>query len=192
MRKKLSPIQIFHLALMVLLFAFSIYSFFVLLGLAAGASGTDSLLYTLYGAYQATNAIAICCGVLYLLKGYGKGASRYYKAFLLLVLAGTIVGTVTLALAAGELGNALPSIIMLTGKTIALIVLAFGNDLGKRNTWIAFGIIVALDVLLVFSLSNNALPAQRIIGALSRLVLDGTIGLAIRGKYADKDARGTK
>lgn len=88
--------------------------------------------------------------------------------------------------------NKVLSVGVLVVKTIALLVLVFVKDLGKRNTWIVFCILIFVDLVGGLSYLGDAVVAQRLIATLSRLTMDGSIGLAIRGKYADKDARGTK
>ena len=72
---------------------------------------------------------------------------------------------------------------------LALLALLFIKDLGKTKTWIIFFILLAMElVLAVLTFDKNEVMSS-IAGNLSRLVLDGTIGIAIREKYADKAAR---
>ena len=53
-------------------------------------------------------------------------------------------------------------------------------------------IIVVIDLLfgILFG-SDSSVAVYRLIIVISKLVMDGTIGFAIRGKYQDKAARGT-
>ena len=65
----------------------------------------------------------------------------------------------------------------------------------KRNTWILFGALVVLTLvygILFLPRYFNYRFLVILTTVFSKLVLIGTIAFAIRGKYADKDARGTK
>ena len=190
MKKKLSPLMIAHLALMAVLACASLVSIVVIL--AKGASA-DFRLY--YGSFSAgihiasiLNIAALGCGMIYLLQGYSKKAAGCYKAFLAL----TAVFSVFNIYSSFVLRGIGLHVILLAVKVILLLLLAFGKDLGKRKTWIIFFLIVGIDVFVMFTGKTQSVLAYRIVAYLSKLLMDGTIGLAIRGKYADKDARGTR
>lgn len=79
---------------------------------------------------------------------------------------------------------------MICVRIVILLLIAFGKDLGKRNTWILFYIVLAIDLLYgILFVPHKYLVLLIIVGVIGKLVIDGTIGLAIRGKYADKEAR---
>ena len=136
-------------------------------------------------------------------KGLQKNAAVFYKAFILMTAAATALYALTIVfmMQTGNLmddtritSNALYilGVIFMAAKLILLLVMSFGKDLGKRNTWIGFCVILALDLIFgMFYTTPGRMAAYRFVAVLPRLLMDGTIGLAIRGKYDDKDARGT-
>ena len=189
MKKKLSPLMMFHLALMAILALATLVSLIVLL-MGNGADNVD----VYYGAFSfgpqvsaLLNLAALACGIIYLLKGYRKEASNYYKAFIAMMAAFYAItaypGYVTDGFSVG--------VILQMVKIILLLVLAFAKDLGKRNTWIVFWVMIAVYAVFLMVKNNFAgMALYRIVVVFSKLVMDGTIGLAIKGKYDDKDARG--
>ena len=74
--------------------------------------------------------------------------------------------------------------------TFMLLILTFGKDLGRTKTWSVFHVLIALDIAIAILMFDSREALSSIASGLTRLVLDGTIGLAIRAKYADKAARG--
>ena len=78
-------------------------------------------------------------------------------------------------------------------KIILLLLLGFGKDLGERKTWTIFYILLAVDglklVLAIFNMLGIGFDFS-FMGYVTALIADGTIGLAIRGKYENKKARG--
>ena len=141
-------------------------------------------------------ALTIICGFIYANKGYSKQAHKYYKAMMCFYAFATLIPIVTTFRISGFDLVTLTVII----KFILLLILGFGKDLGKKNTWIIFYIVLVLELLYVPMLSvtgvtpdapsGTALPVP-ILEALSRLVIIGILGLCIEAKYRDKDARGT-
>ena len=146
------------------------------------------------------NVIALSAGITYILERYGKRAASVYKAFMLLTAVSCVFYAITAVsrmnaaeLSVGAASVFLRTILPMALKLILLLVLAFGKDLGKRNTWIVFGVILVLDVIYsVLWIIPGEQALVRVTTIFARLAMTGTIGLAIRGKYADKDARGTK
>ena len=205
--KKFTPLMWCHLALMAVLTITSIVAAIFLL---AGAGTIDT---TEVGSWKTSivfvacvnvaNAAALIAGVIYLLKGYRKDAANYYKAFIMLIaVAATFSALASVfikqsdaatdsTIIASNTAHILGILFMVT-KVVLLSVLAFKPDLGKRNTWIIFGVILAIDLIFGFLYqSPSNMTAYRFATVLPRLFMDGTIGLAIKGKYDDKDARGT-
>ena len=182
--------MIVHMVLMALLVILSIFSAVKLFGIIDQTPEAQKLPMLLYAIFNIVNVIALCFGIVYLLNGYTKKAAGYYKTFLLLIVVANIIGIAVMLLSDNSVNKVL-SLSVLVVKTIALLVLVFVKDLGKRNTWIVFCILLFVDLLGGFSYLGDAVVAQRLIATLSRLTMDGSIGLAIRGKYKDKDARGT-
>ena len=207
-KKKMTPLMTCHLILMVI-FALGSLAIGVLLLIAAssgeikGYQTSASLIVSIALCFL-LNVPALCCGILYLVKGYAKSAAAFYKGFLLIsavaVLANGYVFSITPALTDNaEKADPQTTLILriivislLVAKFLILMILTFAKDLGKRNTWILFGILLAVDlVFALFIQTTGSFIVIRITNVLSRLLMTGTIGLAIKGKYDDKDARGT-
>ena len=135
---------------------------------------------------------AMICGFIYASKGYSKEAHNYYKAMMCFYALSALIMIITAIRTSGFGLGELVAII----KIVLLLILGFGKDLGKKNTWIIFYIVLAIELLfsptiqLINQLSGEALLA-RIPSAIARLVIAGILGLCIEAKYRDKDARGT-
>ena len=80
-------------------------------------------------------------------------------------------------------------------KGIDLLIMTFGKDLGKQNTWTLFYVILSIDIIaLVLAVINmiNVGFDFSFTGYVTALIADGTIGLAVMGKYKNKESRGSK
>ena len=141
-------------------------------------------------------ALAMICGFIYANKGYSKEAHNYYKAMVCFYAFADFIPIITIFRVSGFNFVTLIGII----KFILLLVLGFGKDLGKKNTWIIFYVVLALELLfspaleVINPISSTAVPVSSgfaIPTTLARLVITGILGLCIEAKYRDKDARGT-
>lgn len=196
-QRRFNPIMIVHFVLMVLVLVSSLYSAVKVLGYIHSnpeAFSNGGMFATLfYGIYKIMTAIAICSGIIYLWNRYGKKAAMYYKAFLFLLVIASLFSVFDLVgIAYAAISRpAIISLVVHIIKIAALLVLVFKKDLGKRRAWIVFCIVLAMDIIIGCISTGPELRPFRIIGLLSRLAMDGTIGLALRGKYLDKASRGT-
>ena len=133
-------------------------------------------------------------GFVYLFQGCSKQAASYYKAFLYTHI-GVCVLTIVIDLGFYTLNGLLVLISILNAcKIIVLAILAFRKDLGKQKTWGVFYVLLALDVVkLILAVINMAKLGFdfSFVGYVIALIADGTIGLSIKAKYADKEARGS-
>lgn len=193
--KKPSPIMIVHLALMILLVLLSLISAILILtgtGIESPDATRKSII--LYSAENILTAAALICGIIYLIKGYSKGAAGYYQAYFMLAFAAWLF-SLWLTIHTNSFLHYHLIAISLTLSivwAIAVLILAIGLNLGKRNAWILFCVLLATDIILPFLYPETAyLPQARAISVFSKLALDVTIGLAIKGKYEDKERRGT-
>ena len=192
-KTKKSKLVIVHLILMFLLCALSIVSAVIIFtgNIPSGFEASEDAYKAtaaLYGAAHVVNALALACGITYILKGSGKSAAIWYKTMILLIALGVVLRLIGTLIHPGFGLNAC----LMIGIIIALLVLCFVKNLGAKKSWIIFGILITLElVLAVFTFDKNEVMSS-IAGNLSRLVLDGTIGLAIREKYADKAKRKAK
>ena len=199
--KKFSPIMICNLVLMILLLAFSLVCVVMIFGglkpAPAGYSDAEKLAWNVYGAVNAVNILALACGIVYICKGYSKQAAGFYKAFMFFLAVASIpniVINVLLGQDGSSIIHSLPiSIAIMVLKAAILLIFVFWKDLGRRNTWILFAVLLVLDVIYGFLFSDiSGIRAFRVVTILSRLVTDGTIALAINGKFTDKVRRGRK
>ena len=198
--KKLSPLMVVHFILMLVLLLLSVASAVMLIagvGFDFGALKTDShVSVTLFGVFNLVNALALCFGIVYLLKGYTKKAAPLYKASLLTRVAATVICIVMMTFNFSAQGAAqalvIAIIVLLAGKGAVMAYMTFKKDIGKKNTWILFHVLVILDVGLgvLFLFNQSGLLVHTIVNICARLALDGAIGLSVRGKYKDKEKRG--
>ena len=134
---------------------------------------------------QIAHILALACGLAYLSNNYSKRAAQQYRAFMLLSAAAAFFSVIVVHDSSAKI----PAICLMTVKLISLIVLTFVQNLGKQKSWILFSVIFVADILFTFLAGSITLSA--IISEFARLLIDGTIGLMIMGKYHDKAERGT-
>lgn len=205
--KKFTSLMWVHLIMMVVLAILSIgTAVFLLNGVTTNnieeiATWRSSVIFNI--CLIMINALALISGVIYLLKGYRKDAASFYKTFMMLNAVSAVVFAL-MALSVMQTSNSVEGmqiasnvmyilcVFLMVIKAVLLFVLTFGQNLGKRNSWIIFCVILAIDIVvgLLFKTSGSWAPF-RFVSALPRLFMAGTIGLSIKGKYDDKDARGT-
>ena len=80
-------------------------------------------------------------------------------------------------------------------KVLVLIGLVFWKDLGKTKTFALAFALLALDIVSVALWIVYLLGTSfnfSIIGGIAALVADITVLLAVKGKYKDKEERGSK
>lgn len=138
------------------------------------------------GVGHAVNAAALVFGIVYLLKGSGKNVAGLYKAFMLLVTLGLVMRLI------GKLifpGFDVSSCLVIAG-VILLLILTFGKNLGKARTQCVYYILLALELALAILWFDSREALSSIASSLTRLVLEGSVGIAIWAKYRDKSARG--
>ena len=186
--KKYLPIKIAHLALLAASLVMSIIAL-------VKNSADDSI----YGASifpvlcTLVNIAALVVGFIYLVKGYKKNANWYYKAFMRLnVLFGVLLLTYFSKLVVPYYETFVYMI-----STVMIVVLAIGKDLGKRETYIFFVIMLVCQfVPLITSLRILPLFGSAAFGMISQQIATilnvGTIGFMIAGKYIDKSERGAE
>ncbi len=132
-------------------------------------------------------------GTLYLTKGYTKQAAVYYKLFLFLNVAVCVL-TILIDLCFYHVNTWMVTISILNAcKIILLLTMACGKDLGEKKTWTLFYMLLAADGLKLVLAIVNMIGVGfdfSFAGYVTALISDGTIGLAIRGKYENKRNRG--
>ena len=131
--KKLSPLMVVHFILMLVLLLLSVASAVMLIagvGFDFGALKTDShVSVTLFGVFNLVNALALCFGIVYLLKGYTKKAAPLYKASLLTRVAATVICIVMMTFNFSAQGAAqalvIAIIVLLAGKGAVMAYMTF-------------------------------------------------------------------
>jgi hypothetical protein len=186
MKKQLTPLMIAHLGLMLLMIAATVV--FLVSEKTPAFEEYFGSLSTCLSIMAFVNIAALCCGVFYLLQGYSKNDANFYTTFLALTAVCCAINVYTGFVIRG-FGLA---VILMIVKVIALGVLALGKDLGKRNSMILLAVMIVIDLIVFFTSFEQSVMTYKLTAMLSKLVADGTVGLAIRGKYDDKDARGSK
>ncbi len=134
-------------------------------------------------------------GAVYIIKDYSKPAAVFYKAFMFLHV-GVCVLSIIINLCFYTVNPLMITICILYAfKAIDLMILVFWKDLGKKKTWILFYVILGLDIaaliLAVINMVNIGFDFS-FTGYVTALIADGTIGLSVKGKYENKEARGSK
>ena len=192
--------MIVHLVLLVLLLIFRITS---AVRIFSGSGNNETMAWydtsslMTFGANSIVFSLALICCIIYLWNGYSKKAAVFYKAFLVLTAVASMLSIAVVVDTDAVNSNVVKflelSVFIMAAKIVLLLVLAFWKDLGKRNTWIIFCVILALDLIFGFLFEDIAsVRLFRAGSAISRLLVDGTIAFAILGKYEDKESRGTK
>lgn len=193
--KKNSPLKLLHLALMVILMfgsSFATVMFFT--RNEAAVAGKGEMEVILNGCVTLVVVLMLITGILYLVHGYKKNAAVYYLAFILLLVLVNLFVVLIDVLYTQKTPLIIIKCILYSAKIIVLLIMAFGKNLGKKMTWTLLYVVVALDiagmiVMLIYMFQNGFDFAM--IGVVAAIVADVTIGLAIRGKYEDKESRGS-
>ena len=180
----------FHYVLMGLMMVFGIIGLFMSF-VAPGEAGA-LMPRTLIYLFQ---IVALACGFVHLLSLYSKSASLFYKLFMLFTALSYA------AYAWWVLGTYGFNVGVVLGIVCVAILaaLAFWPNLGKQVSWYLFGIfffIVLLCAVASFGISlQSAVTLGSVVtviaGTVARLVIGVTVGLSLKGKYDNKDARGT-
>ena len=193
--KKNSPLKLLHLALMVILMfgsSFATVMFFT--RNEAAVAGKGEMEVILNGCVTLVVVLMLITGILYLVHGYKKNAAVYYLAFILLLVLVNLFVVLIDVLYTQKTPLIIIKCILYSAKIIVLLIMAFGKNLGKKMTWTLLYVVVALDiagmiVMLIYMFQNGFDFA--LIGVFAAIVADVTMGLAIRGKYEDKESRGS-
>lgn len=180
--KKKKTLMIIHLILLALLALANIVSLIILVITGGELLVTDYLILF-------ANFFALSCGIFYLANGYSKNAAIFYKAFIFLTMLSDAFYVITMAINTNYDFGAI-----IIGFVISLLlVLTFVKNLGKEMTWLVFCAIIIANLVygIVFERNIYALPIV-IVDVIAKLVMNATLGLAIFGKYKDKEERGTE
>lgn len=197
MHIEMKTIKRVHLIIMVLTL---IPNFIIALGLLAVREplgvqtkfGTEGLYLGMVLAAMIAEGFSMVCGIVYVLRDYRKTAADYYKFMMLLY----VISKFFLMYSTFVYGGLRLSMLANAAEVVILSMLTFGKDLGRQRTMSLFYALLSCELILSllggFAGAGVATAvAGRLTSALMRVVLAGTVGLAIKGKYEDKSARGT-
>ncbi|WP_026511579.1 hypothetical protein [Butyrivibrio sp. LC3010] len=191
-KKQASLLIMIHLALMALMMIGTTGAMihFIIDSINANAAGFSNQA----NAFMMLVILAmLIVGILYLVKGYTKQAAVYYKLFLILNVAVCVL-TIFIDLCFYQVNIWMIIISVLNVcKTILLLIMAFGKDLGEKKTWTIFYMLLTADgIKLILAIINMVSIGFdfSFAGYVTALISDGTIGLAARGKYENKKMRG--
>ena len=193
---KKSSVTIIHLIMMFLMMFGTIGGAANFIIGAVGSETSSALLSNITNiVLMAVILSMLIMGTVYIIKNYSKQAAVFYKSFLFLH-----VGVCALSIIINLFFYAVTPLmivicILYAIKAVDLLILVFWKDLGKKRTWTLFYVILGLDIaallLAVFNMVNIGFDFS-FIGYVTALIADGTIGLSAKGKYENKEARGSK
>ena len=193
-KKQASLLIMIHLALMALMMIGTTGAMihFIIDSINSNATGFSNQA----NAFMMLVILAmLIVGIIYLVKGYTKRAAVYYKLFLILNVAVCVL-TIIIDLCFYQVNVWMIIISILNAcKIVLLLLMAFGKDLGEKKTWTIFYMLLTADGLkLILSIVNMLSIGFdfSFAGYITALISDGTIGLAVRGKYENKKMRGSK
>lgn len=129
-----------------------------------------------------TKIIALIAALFYFLFGYKKKAAVFYKAFVHSFALSCFIAT----LVSNNIGIFYAAVAVANFGVICL--LAFGKDLGRKQSFILAGIKLALDLLntIVYAISSHLSVMM-----CGTVLLSVLLGITVYAKYTDKAARGT-
>ena len=193
---KKSPVTIFHLIVMFIMMFGTVGGAVNFIIGAAGSETTAALFSNITNiVLMAVILSMLIMGAIYIIKGYSKQAAVFYKAFLFLHV-GVCVLSIIVNLFFYTVTPLMVIICILYAiKAADLLLLVFGKDLGSKNTWILFYVILGLDVASLILSAINMMNVGfdfSFTGYVTALIADGTIGLSVKGKYDNKEARGSR
>ena len=188
MNKK-SPFMIAHVILTVALILLNAAGLFVFIFQLNTAEGSEIVRILLNVFMMMMFMAMLIVGITYLLNNYGKHAAFFLKAFLLLQV-------IITDLSFGQIKSlVVAETVLYAFKILFLLALTFWKNLGKERSFVLFFSILVIDVvaliLAIVYMSKIGLDFS-LAGYVAAIIADGTTGLALRGKYKDKEARGTE
>ena len=192
--KKTNPVTVLHLVLMVAMVIGTVGgTVHFIIEFSKAVAGVERFSNLANVFLMLLILAMLIVGTLYLLKGYTKRAAVYYKLFLILNVAVCVV-TIFVDLRFYQVNTWMLIISALNAcKIILLLLLACGKDLGEKKTWMLFYMLLAADgiklVLAILNMMGIGFDFS-FAGYVTALISDGTIGLAIKGKYENKKSRG--
>ena len=158
-----------------------------------------ALVFSVLGIFNQDVTVlrVLCCvlsiatlivGAFYIIKGYTKNASKYYKLFAIFFGANQILQISTRSVENANTFLVVSSVIALCIIFVTVLIL----DLGKSKSFILCGVLVALMLFnLIFTIASGySIPP--ILHKVVDLDIACLYGIFTYAKYLDKTERGTK
>ena len=139
-------------------------------------------------AYRAINIVALVFALFYILYGYTKNAAGYYKTYGYLLFLSILITSIT----AFQRTTKNLTIISCAALIIVSAILAFGKDLGKKNSFILCGVLVLGELVNSYAVYNLYGLQKTFETCAINLVIVCLYGIMTYAKYLDKAERGTK
>ena len=131
------------------------------------------------------NAISLLYAIFYILNGYNKNASRYYRSFGILLAI-----TQTFALAMVSFINPKTGNLIVVGlELITILVLVLSEDLGKNKSFVLCLILIILNGVSILMCGGTYVSHCNI---FCKFTLSCLYGILTYAKYLDKASRGVK
>lgn len=158
------------------------------------------IIYDVVRAFSASNALSIIAiafqliayffALNYAFSGYKKDAAKSFRHFLY----GYALSILVTMISSYVRGKApINSTIFAIIRFILVLILAYGKDLGKLNSYLLAEAVFILSFDTVIRQATNASALFRsLYTILSSLILSAVLWVFIVAKYQDKESRGTK
>lgn len=196
MDSKMKPVAIVHCIFMAIVF---VSLFFVGAGVIKNLIGSFAPTLLLRLGVHFFCLLGIVMSALYIFKGYRKQAAGFYKAFMCVTSVAILIQAILQFLPQGESGKEslqfdafhIFIIILVMLASIGFVILAFAKDLGSKKTWILYTVvIVAYIAFSAISLLAGRFVISKFFAQFGPLLLIGSTGFMIKGKFDDKAKRG--
>ena len=141
--------------------------------------------------------VALLLGLVYSISGYSKKSADFYKGFMLSCAISCIITVICLFIASQYDNSTIFSIITLTINSVALLLLAFGKDMGEKKsiiiTLVLFIICFARFVIVLATYNTDMDKIFAVcVDALQVLIMSTICFEFVIAKYVDKRSRNTK
>ncbi|MBQ0146776.1 MAG: hypothetical protein KBS51_06670 [Lachnospiraceae bacterium] len=148
----------------------------------------------------AVATVALISALVYSMTGFGKRSAKFFAIYMVMCALSELVELIRLIMDAVNTISVQPVLMIFTAaEIIALLILAFMKDVGKKVSFIIVTVIAIFNLLAAIvaiwtTASSGALigiPVE-VIRCGQKILLAAVSYLLVQYKYADKEARGSK
>lgn len=186
--KKYLPFKIVHLVFMLIAIVLVVFSIVNI------ANDPVALVNNIPYYQCGSTLLALASGFIYIISGYKKNASAYFKGYVWILLIAEGIG----ACVAIKYGNSYIIKFAKMACVILFTMLATGKDMGKKRSFSIAGTLLVIEVALLIHYLIKYLPGidatllPYIFDPIEHVVLTITTIFMVCGKYIDKETRGAK